>query len=263
MTVIPDLLAKSVEVRGDQPAVGWRDIVKVHREEKEITKTVGGKQVKEKKEWQYFELSDYRYLTYRQLATQVEHAASGLVELGLSRETMFNIFAATSVHWQIMANACSSQSITFATAYDSLGPDGLQHSINEPEVVGLFTNAQLLDTVASIVAECPSLKVLVYDGDDKVVKPGTIEKVKDRGINVVKWDELIELGKQHPRAPKRPEPNDVATIMYTSGSSGAPKGCVITHENVVSCGNEQFSFSAVAVERSVADQEKEKQSPES
>jgi len=233
--VIPDLLAKSVEIRPDQPAVGWRDIVKVHNEEKEITKTVGGKQVKEKKNWNYFELSDYKYLTYQELDQKVKQAGSALRETGVEKGKMFNIFSSTSVNWQVMANACASQSITFATAYDSLGEEGLQHSITEPEVFGLFTNANLLGTVAAIVEKTPSLKVLIYDGEEKDIKKGSLDKIKGAGVEVHRFEEFLELGKKNPHEAVKPGPQDVATIMYTSGSSGAPKGCVITHENVVSC----------------------------
>lgn len=233
--VIPDLLAKSVEIRPDQPAVGWRDIVKVHNEEKEITKTVGGKQVTEKKNWNYFELSDYKYLTYKELDQKVKFAGSALRETGVEKGKMFNIFSSTSVNWQVMANACASQSITFATAYDSLGEEGLAHSITEPSVFGLFTNASLLSTVAAIVSKTPSLKVLIYDGEEKDIKKGSLEKIKEAGVEVHRFEEFLKLGEENPHEAVKPGPQDVATIMYTSGSSGAPKGCVITHENVVSC----------------------------
>lgn len=49
---IPDVLARSARMYGNKNAVGWRDIVKVHTEEKDITKTVKGKETKEKKKWE-------------------------------------------------------------------------------------------------------------------------------------------------------------------------------------------------------------------
>lgn len=50
--VIPDVLARSAWLFPDNKAVGWRDIVKVHREEKEVSKTVQGKTVTETKSWE-------------------------------------------------------------------------------------------------------------------------------------------------------------------------------------------------------------------
>ena len=217
-----------------------------------LLETVGGKKVTEKKNWNYFELSDYKYLTYKELEEKVRFAASALREVGVEKGKMFNIFASTSKEWQIMANgklltsirdvrrrgdeqenkekltprfshlvslACASQSITFATAYDSLGEEGLQHSITEPEVYGLFTNASLLSTVAAIVPSTPSLKVLIYDGDEKDIKKGSLEKIKEAGVDVHRFEEFLELGKKNPRESVKPSPQDVATIMYTSGES--------------------------------------------
>jgi hypothetical protein len=44
------------------------------------------------------------------------------------------------------------------------GESCLQHSLNEPECVGIFINADLLPVVAKLVAEVPSLRVAIYDG---------------------------------------------------------------------------------------------------
>lgn len=90
---------------------------------------VNGEETTETKKWTYYEMSDYKYLTYKQLGEMVADVASALVETGHSRSTIFNIYASTSAHWQVMANACATQGITFATAYDNLGEEGVRSAV--------------------------------------------------------------------------------------------------------------------------------------
>ena len=64
-----------------------------------------------------------------------------------------------------MSHGCSYISLTIATAYDSLGEDGLRHSLNEPSCIGVFTNAELLPTVSKAASDVPSLRFVIYDGE--------------------------------------------------------------------------------------------------
>lgn len=134
-----------------------------------------------------------------------------------------------------MAHSCFAQSIPFCTAYDTLGEEGLQHSLHEPEVVGVFTNGDLLGTLANVLADTPTVKYVVYDGEPK---PEDIEKVKKalgerEGSKILSIDELRKDGKANIAEKNPPKPSDVACIMYTSGSTGAPKGVILTHANLV------------------------------
>jgi long-subunit acyl-CoA synthetase (AMP-forming) len=52
------------------------------------------------------------------------------------------------------------------TAYTTLGPEGLQHSLDEPSVRMVFANAALLGTLLQVVDQCPSLVWVIYDGED-------------------------------------------------------------------------------------------------
>jgi len=135
-----------------------------------------------------------------------------------------------------MAHACSSISVTVATAYDTLGEAGLTHSLNEPDAVGIFTNAELLSTLLKVLPNTPCVKYVIYDGE---VKPALLEQlraVRPDEIRVFSVPELRALGKDKPEEPleaRRPTPETTSCIMYTSGSTGNPKGVIIKHSNVV------------------------------
>ena len=139
-----------------------------------------------------------------------------------------------SVNWQIIALSCACISTTIATAYDTLGEEGLTHSLNEPNSVGIFTNAELLPTLLKVLPKTLAVKYVIYDGEPK---QATIDSIRSlRPIQVLSISELREIGKTKPTdilESRLPKKEDMALIMYTSGSTGAPKGVCITHANLI------------------------------
>lgn len=134
-----------------------------------------------------------------------------------------------------MAHTCGSISTTIATAYDTLGEDGLAHSLNEPDCVGLFTNAELLPTLLRVLPKCPTVKYVVFDGEPTQQLVDELHGVRE-SIQVYSLDKLREMGRDKPVEPleeRRPKPETLSCIMYTSGSTGNPKGVMITHANLV------------------------------
>ena len=93
--VVPDILAYAARTHGKKDAMGWREVTDIHEEEKEIKKTVDGKTVTEKKKWKYFQLSEYKYLNYVEIKERAEELGAGLIELGVGRDGVFNVYSQT------------------------------------------------------------------------------------------------------------------------------------------------------------------------
>lgn len=95
ISIVPDILDYAARTHGTKNSFGWRDIIAVHEEKKDVKKIVGGKEVTETKTWKYFELSDYKYLNFIQVKEAALEVAGGLLKLGVKKTDIFNVYAAT------------------------------------------------------------------------------------------------------------------------------------------------------------------------
>lgn len=231
------LAKRSAELFSGERCIGSRRLLQIHEETKKVPKIVDGKKEMVDKKWQYFELSDYSFMTYADYETHLLNLASGLRKLGLERGDKVHMFASTSANWLAMSHACSSQTFTIVTAYDTLGASGVEHTLVQSKPRAMFTDPHLLKTATAALKKVDSVKVIIYN-DQAIglpVAPADIESFKAAhpDLTVMSASELASLGEENPVSPSPPTPQDLYCIMYTSGSTGPPKGVSVTHESFV------------------------------
>lgn len=140
--------------------------------------------------------------------------------------------------WISTSHACASQSIPIATAYDTLGAEGVKHSLVQTECEVMYTDPQLLSTLAGSPLEASKIKTVIVNQECIFGTGNEIDQFRQShpDINVLTYQELLKLGQEHPVEPTPAQGADLYCIMYTSGSSGVPKGACITHQSLVAAG---------------------------
>ncbi|XP_036412126.1 long-chain-fatty-acid--CoA ligase 3b [Colossoma macropomum] len=177
-------------------------------------------------------LGDYNWLSYEEVFKLAQRFGSGLAALGQKPLCNIAIFCETRAEWIIAAQACFMYNFPVVTLYSTLGGPAIAHGLNETEVTHIITSKDLLQSrLKEILLDVPRLQHIIIVDNKPTSWPGL-----PRGILVHSMASLQELGaKPENMAVQRrhPLPSDIAVIMYTSGSTGIPKGVMISHRNII------------------------------
>lgn len=247
-TTIPEFIEECFKRNGNKNAMGWRDLKEVYVETKEITKNIDGETKKISKDWTYYEMGPYNYIKYPELLTLIKNYSKGLIELGLkpNQQSKLMVYASTSQKWLQTFLSSTFQNLPIVTAYDTLGELGLTHSLVQTDADAIFTDNALLKTLANPLKEAKNVKFIIHsepiDPNDTRKKGQLYKDAQDAkdallkvnpNLKFIPYAEVIELGAKSSQKLHLPTAEDLACIMYTSGSTGPPKGVSITNANIL------------------------------
>lgn len=163
----------------------------------------------------------WQNVTTGEFHERVVSAAKGLIALGIAKGDAVTIFSSTRLEWGILDFALAAVGAVSVPIYDTDSAPQAQRIMNDSAVKLAFAdNRERFDQLDSVKDHCPALKqILMIEGNAL----GALE-----GLGVAVSDEELNERVATVRT------GDLATIVYTSGSTGNPKGAELTHKNFVS-----------------------------
>ncbi|KAB5564603.1 hypothetical protein DKX38_004657 [Salix brachista] len=201
-----DVFRMSVEKYPNNPMLGRREIV-------------NGKAGK------------YVWQTYKQVYDVVIKVGNSIRSCGVEPGAKCGIYGSNSAEWIMSMEACNAHGLYCVPLYDTLGASAVEFIICHSEIsIAFVEEKKISELLKTFPNSTQHLKTIVSLGK---VAPQEQEEIEKFGLAVYSWDEFVKLGenKQYELPVKTKE--DICTIMYTSGTTGDPKGVLISNDSIV------------------------------
>lgn len=165
-------------------------------------------------------------LTFEELAAQIKQFASGIQSLGIAAGDKVALFSDNQPRWMVADQGIMTVGAIDAVRGSQADSDELEYILDHSDSVALIVqNQATLNKIAESV-KASNLRFIALLSDEA--------PQLDTSIKLLNFNQVMAIGESHILEPVTYSRDQIATLMYTSGTSGRPKGVMLSHDNLLS-----------------------------
>ncbi|CAH1795346.1 unnamed protein product [Owenia fusiformis] len=177
----------------------------------------------------------FTWTHYNDVLTRASNVGAGLIYKGSEpgNKSHIGIYSQNRPEYVYSEFGCYVYSMVIVPLYDTLGPEACTYIINQAKLETVIIDTiRKCETLLNEIENTPVLKRIVLI---PTPTPELETRAKTANVEIIKFSDLEKLGEENPATPVKPRPDDLCTICYTSGTTGNPKGAMITHKGLIAC----------------------------